>query len=218
MSYFAKISHCTGLVAALGLLALGACTPFKLQPPPGFVEVQDHYRHSRMKAHDHVGLSVRTFNNVRGGTQAYWAEDLVNKLGARGYTLQGQQAVKSKNGRSGTRFDFSYTPPGTKEQKFYIAVLFVTDEYRTILQIAGDAKHSGIYQGRVEQVLADLKIRGCKLGSKICSGAQPGPLRTTPPTPLGEDSLPPQGGASQAEQPGSEQPATPTVTPANQPA
>ncbi|MGB1013750.1 MAG: hypothetical protein ACPG4T_06430, partial [Nannocystaceae bacterium] len=137
MSYFAKISQVMGLVATFGLLNLGACTPFQLKPPPGFVEVEDHYRHTRMKAHDQVGLSVRTFNNVRGGTQAYWAEDLVNKLGARGYTLQGQWAVKSKNGRSGTRFDFSYTPPDTNEQKFFIAVLFVTDEYRTVLQLAG---------------------------------------------------------------------------------
>lgn len=217
MSYSLKLSDLAGMMAAVGLSLLSACTPFKLQPPPGFVEVQDYERHTRMKAHDHVGLSVRTFNNVRGGTLAYWAEDMVNKLGARGYTLQGQQAVKSKNGRVGTRFNFSYTPPGTTEQKFYVAVLFVTDKYRTILQIAGDAKYSASYQARVDGVLADLAIRGCKLGSKICSGAQPGPLRTTPPSPMNEQSLQPEGQPG-AGVPGAEQPVTPTVVPANQPA
>ncbi len=195
-----------GLVCALGL---SACTPFAIDPPRGFVEVEDYYRHSRMKAHDNVGLSVRTFNNHRGGTHAYWSEDLVHKLGLRGYTLTGQQAVKSKNGRTGTRFDFNYTPPGTDEQKFYIAVLFVTDEYRTVVQIAGEAEYAATYQARVNEVLGDLKIRGCKLASKICGGAQPPPLKTTPP--------PPPPGTEQAP-PVQQQPVTPTTAPVNQPA
>ncbi len=191
---------------------LSACAPFSIKPPSGFVEVQDYSRHTRMKAHDHVGLSVRTFANMRGGTQAFWAEDLVKKLGMRGYTLVGQRAVKSKNGKVGTRLDFNYVPPGTDEQKFYIAVLFVTDEYRTVVQLAGDAEHSATYQARVDEVLGSLKVRGCRLGSKICGGSQPPPLQTSPPAPApAQEAQPPSGGQPV-------QPVQPTTAPVNQPA
>ncbi|MEZ4430059.1 MAG: hypothetical protein R3A51_20460 [Nannocystaceae bacterium] len=193
-------------VALAGLMGLGACAPFKLEPPPGFAEVQDYERNTRMKAGDNVGLSVRVFDNVRGGTLAYWAEDLVTKLGARGYQLTAQKLVKSKNGEPGTRFDFDYQAPGEDIKKFYSAVLFVTDRYRIVLQVAGDAEHNGRYLSRIDGIVAELKVGGCKLGSKICGGAQPPPLKTPPPpapesdgedTPS-EDSPPPDNAPADA--------------------
>ncbi|NJO85039.1 MAG: hypothetical protein HC828_21335 [Blastochloris sp.] len=90
----------------------------------------------RMKAPDNVGLNITTFYNSRGGTLALWAEDMIKKLGERGYVLQRQSAVKSANGREGTRFDFSYEPPGSDDGlKFYTAVLFVTDDWQVVVQL-----------------------------------------------------------------------------------
>ncbi|HLT35326.1 MAG TPA: hypothetical protein VK034_03550, partial [Enhygromyxa sp.] len=115
------------------LLAASGCASFKLKnPPPGFIEVSSSdWRGDaelRMKAPDNVGLNITSFENHRGGTLPLWSTDMVKKLAGRGYTLERQTAVKSRNGVDGTRFDFSYTPRGddNAEEKFYTAVLFVT--------------------------------------------------------------------------------------------
>jgi hypothetical protein len=170
---------CTlGLCAAA---ALSGCAAYKLDPPPGFALVSDGDYETRMKAQDNVGLSVRRFENVKGGTLGYWASDLVNKLGKRGYVLTGQSPVESKNGKDGTRFDFDYTLPGTDKAKFYTVSLFVTDKYKVVVQVAGDKQFAGTYRGQLGQILGELRVRGCKAGSKICGGPQPGKLQTPAP-------------------------------------
>ena len=57
------------LAAAL----LPACAAYKIEPPAGFAVVSEHGWETRMKAQDNVGLSVRRFENVKGGTLAFWA-------------------------------------------------------------------------------------------------------------------------------------------------
>lgn len=171
---------------AIGLtLGLGACKPFELDPPPGFAEVQDYERDTRMKASDNVGIRVRSFGNVRGGTLAYWAEDLVTKYGRRGYHLESQAPVTSKNGKTGTRFDFSYTSPGDDVRKFDSVVLFATDDNIIVLEIAGDMEHASRHRAKLAEIVGDLKVRGCKLGGKICGSPQPGALKTPPKEGLG---------------------------------
>ncbi len=171
------------LTLALLTALTPACAAYKIEPPSGFVEVSGGSWETRMKAQDNVGLRVHRFDNFRGGTLDFWAADLVNKLGKRGYTLVGQQAITSGNGRDGTRFDFDYTPPGTDKAKFYTVALFVTDKWRFTLELAGDAALGKTYQARVGEVARELKIRGCKAGSKICGGAQPPKLKSPPPDP-----------------------------------
>lgn len=166
---------------ALAVTAMSGCAAYKIEPPAGFVVVNEHDWETRMKAQDNVGLSVRRFENVKGGTLAFWATDLVKKLGNRGYTLKSQSAVKTKNGKVGTRFDFDYETYDTNVPKFYTAVLVVTDKHKIVLQVAGGREHGAAYSARVPEVLGQLKVRGCKLGSKICGGPQPPPLSTPAP-------------------------------------
>ncbi len=154
-----------------------ACATHKLEPPPGFAQVDSDDYSTTMMAPDHVGLNVRVWDNVKGGSLAFWSEDLVNKLGARGYALKGHKAVESKNGVSGTRFDFDYTAPdGVK--KFYSAVLFTSDEYRVVLQVAGNAELGPRHLAKLDSIAGQTKVRGCKLVKSLCKSSQPGPLKT----------------------------------------
>ncbi|MCA9635079.1 MAG: hypothetical protein KC420_03485, partial [Myxococcales bacterium] len=168
----------SNLLIAAGVALLSACAPFKLEPPDGFVEVHRYSSEARMKAQDNVGLSLRVFKNVRGGTLGYWAADLVEKLGLRGYTLVSQTPARSRNGVVGTRFDFDYTAQGSDAPKFYTAVLFVTDERKFVLQVAGDKAKEAAYKARIDEIVGELKVRGCKVASKICKGPQPPRLST----------------------------------------
>ena len=130
-----------------------------------------------MKGSDDVGLKLSVFENVKGGTLAFWSHDLVEKLGKRGYVLTGQSPAKSKNGVVGTRFDFEYVAPGTDGPKrFYTAVLFVTDKRRFVLQMAGHVEHVDKYLAQVDDIASDAKTRGCRPWTDICKGEQPGSL------------------------------------------
>jgi len=174
-------------LATLTLLATTGCASFKLKnPPPGLIEVSSsQWRGSadlRMKAPDNVGLNITTFANHRGGTLPLWANDMVKKLAARGYTLESQTPVKSANGVAGTRFDFSYTPLGAKvdpvaeaNEKFYTAILFVTDDWKVVVQLAGSESLKAAHAGDIERILKEIRIRGCKVGSKVCKAGQPAP-------------------------------------------
>jgi hypothetical protein len=167
-------------LVALGLLAASGCaSSFKLKdPPPGFIEVSsskyDGDAELRMKAPDNVGLNITTFANSRGGTLPLWAEDMIKKLSDRGYVLTGQDAVKSGNGVEGTRFDFVHEPPGSDDgMKFYTAVLFVTDEWIVVVQIAGKSDLASQHGQDLERILGEIKVRGCKLKTKVCKAGQP---------------------------------------------
>ena len=168
-----------GLVAVALSASVAGCsgTPFKLkEPPAGFVEVENYYGNARFKGADNVGVNVNSFGNMNGGSRAYWSKDLVEKLATRGYTLTKQTKVSSNNGVPGTRFDFDYTTPVAGEEKFFTVVLFVTDEHRVVVQVAGDRAHKGAFDGRTNEVLTQLKVGGCRLGSDVCKEAEPGSL------------------------------------------
>lgn len=169
---------CLGGAFLLSTLATG-CASFKLKdPPPGFIQVSESSwsgdAELRMKAPDNVGLNITTFENRVGGTLELWADDLVKKFAQRGYTLTKQSAVESANGVVGTRFDFRYTPAGSSMSKFYTAVLFVTDEWRVVVQLAGEAKLAKDHEQDLDGILGQIKIRGCKAGERTCKGPQPG--------------------------------------------
>lgn len=205
------------------LFASGCASSFVLkETPPSFIEVEfDDWAGEaelRMKAPDNVGINITTEDNFRGGTLVLWAEDLVRKLSERGYLLMRQEEVRSKNGVPGTRFDFSYTPPGGEEQaRFYTAILFVTDEWRVIAQIAGLASLEADHQQDIEKVLREIKITGCKSKTDVCKSPQPRRFETaqpvkanTAPDESGQDD-----GGNEGDSAGSEAPAEvePEVTP-----
>jgi hypothetical protein len=160
------------------IAASSGCAAFSLDPPAGFAQVSKDDSGARMKAGDDVGLNVSVFDNVEGGTLAFWSEDLVRKLGRREYTLARQSPVRSKNNVDGTRFDFTYTPPGTQEAKFYSVALFVTDEHLVVVQLAGDAELADRHRGRLDAIAGSTKVRGCRPWTDICDGPQPTKLQT----------------------------------------
>ena len=172
------------LATVLAAASLTACKSYKIEPPLGFVEVSSNSWETRMKAQDAVGLRAPRSDNVRGGPLGPWPADLVTNPGKRGYVLVGQGPASSKNRQEGTRFDFEYTAPGTEEAKFYTVVLFVTDAYKFTLELAGDKQHAKSYSGRIAEIAGELKISGCKSGSKICGGPQPPKLQSPPPAPI----------------------------------
>jgi hypothetical protein len=173
------------LIFGMALAALlGGCNKYRLEPPDGFAEVDHDDYGARMKAGDDVGLALKVFDNVDGGTLVFWSEDLVKKLGKRGYVLVGQSEVKSKNGVAGTRFDFAYTPPGATAKKFYSALLFVSDANVVVVQIAGDDAKRAAHSPRIGEIASATAVRGCKSWTKVCQGPQPGKLTSPSPDPL----------------------------------
>lgn len=220
MSPIRKMSKLLITFSTLALALTTGCASFKLKnPPPGFIEVSSSDwggdAELRMKAPDNVGLNITTFANSRGGTLPLWSTDMVKKLAARGYTLESQTAVESGNGVAGTRFDFSYTPRGseTAQEKFYTAVLFVTDEWQVVVQMAGNAGLESDHAGDVERILKEIKIRGCKAASKVCKAGQPpslaapgvGTTKPNGPGPEAEPSAP----EAEAEDKSADQPQAP---------
>lgn len=171
-------------LCVLGLSTTAGCRKYKLEPPTGFAQVDHDDYGARMKAGDDVGLHLRVFPNVDGGTLGFWSEDLVKKLGKRGYTLVGQKAEKSKNGVDGTRFDFDYTAPGSTAKKFYSAVLFVSDDNVVVVQLAGDDARRAAWAPRIDGIAGDTVVRGCKPWKKTCHGPQPGKLTSPPADPI----------------------------------
>jgi hypothetical protein len=174
------------LILSLSFLALAGaagCNAYRLEPPKGFAEVDQDRHVLRMKSGDDVGLNLRVFPNVDGGTLDFWSEDLVRKLGKRGYVLVSQSPARSKNRVDGTRFDFSYVVPGTEsEKKFFSVVLFVTDAHVFALQLAGDDELRARHLAAFDAIAKDTKVRGCKAWTDVCHGPQPGKLSTPPPT------------------------------------
>lgn len=176
-----RIIHTHTLALALLGLAAG-CKAYKLEPPAGFAEAYSYDESTHLKANNNVGLKIQRFPNVKGGTLAFWSRDMVEKLGKRGYTLVSQSPAETKNGVVGTRFDFTYTPVGEAEPpRFYTAVLFVSDKHKVVVQLAGLETYKPQYSSEVDNILGELKVRGCKVATKACKGPQPEKLSTPAP-------------------------------------
>jgi hypothetical protein len=186
------IARSLPLLAALALLGEGTgCTAYRLRPPPGYAVVDDDPKwaeSTHLKGAEGVGVRVQAFTNVRGGTLAYWADDLVRKLSARGYVLLAQAPATSKNGRPGVRFDFTQPPVATGadaaalgdagREHFYTVVLFATDEHRVVLQVAGLAEQRDRALAQLPQMLERLDVRGCHKARRdsVCRSPLPGDL------------------------------------------
>jgi hypothetical protein len=171
-------------LARLGVVAatLSGCNAYRLEPPPGFAQVDRDESRLRMKGPDDIGLNLRVYDNVRGGTLAYWGEDLVRKLSKRGYRLESQAPVVSDNGVAGTRYDFAYEAEGSEAPKFFTALLFVSDRYKVVVQLAGGAEHHARLAQQIDQIAAETKVRGCRLGKRTCKGPQPSAITPPPAT------------------------------------
>lgn len=201
--------------ALVGLLipAVCGCNAYRMKTPSGFAEVEATDNGAHYKGRNNVGLRVATFHNVKGGTLEFWSEDLVRKLGDRGYALVAQSPAKAGNGLPGTRFDFEYQPPGDDQAlRKYSVILFVTDKHRVVMQLAGEADLFSDSSARLGEIAGKTKVRGCRPWTDICKAGQP-PALTTPaatataqaetstqsasepnPTQIAEEEGAPQGG------------------------
>ncbi|MEM9456418.1 MAG: hypothetical protein AAGF11_19715 [Myxococcota bacterium] len=175
--------------ALLTVMAGSGCSqPLQYESPPGFAIAEQSWRSAHYKASDNVGLKLLVFDNVEGGTLEYWGQDLTHKLRARGYTLEGQSPLRAENKVVGTRFDFGLAHGDDhgnedKPPQFLVVSLYVTDDYRYVAQLAGDQALFARYDDRVDQLLAGLRPKGCRVRSTICRGSQPPPLAYATPIP-----------------------------------
>jgi hypothetical protein len=151
-------------------IATGCGAPLRYEAPRGFASAKQDWRSAHYKASDNVGLKLLVFDNVEGGTLQYWGEDLVRKLQAREYELRGQAPLRTRNAVAGTRSDFTIDPPGDAPPQFLVVSLFVTDDFIYVAQLAGDAELLSRYDGRVPEIVAALRPRGCRPGSRVCDG------------------------------------------------
>ena len=148
--------------------ALGCAPVIDYTAPPGFVEAEADWQSQHYKGTDSVGLRVTIYDNVDGGTLAYWSNDLETKLLARGYALEGTSALRAKNDVPGQRYDFHLEREGD-EAMFLSVGLFVTDDYRYVTQLAGrQEEYAGVASG-VPALFQRLKPGGCKAGkASVC--------------------------------------------------
>lgn len=191
--------------SSLVLAALAGCHAYRMEPPPGFAVVTESNSFKRMKAGDNVGANVKVFNNVEGGTLAFWSEDLVHKLAMRRYTLIDSKPTRSSNGKPGMRFDFEYVT-SDEASKFYSVVLFVTKKHRTVIELAGDQALWDHYAPRMGDIATSIKIRG------KASNEQPKNLMLVAPESPAKASEPPPK-ASKPEPPTDDEVSTPEPTP-----
>lgn len=161
------------------LMTLTGCSSaFEMKTPSGFARVEREWDQITYKGIDDVGLRVDMFGNLDGGTLDFWTHDLTSKLGARGYQLVRRQPIASSNGVAGTTFEF-VVDAQVGEHKFFIVSLFVTDEYRIVMQLAGDESLRTAYWSRNEEFANNLRIRGCHAFRSVCRG----PTTTSSSTP-----------------------------------
>jgi hypothetical protein len=158
------------LAPLLALSCLGTgCAAYKMKTPTGFARVSETKHMVHYKGRDDVGLNVRVFGNVDGGTLSFWTDDLTDKLSRRGYNLERATELTSKNGVPGQRLDFTYAPDESTN-KSYSVVVFATDAHRVVVQLAGDPEPQAKHGKKLDQVASQMKIRGCKVRSEICRG------------------------------------------------
>ncbi len=167
---------------AVGLALTGCSRLIDYETPPGFAraETEEDWRSRRYKASDNTGLKLTVFDNVDGGTLDYWGRDLVAKLEERGYRFDGAAQLESKNDVPGQRFNFGLAATDDAPPMFLVVGLFVTDDYRYVVQLAGDAAGYDAYDGRVSALFGRLRASGCRTRDSLCKAttrASPTPKR-----------------------------------------
>lgn len=155
---------------ALALSATGCSRLIDYDTPSGFAraEMDEDWRSRRYKASDKTGLKLTVFDNVEGGTLDYWGRDLVTKLEERSYRFEGSALLRSENGVPGQRFDFALEATDDKPAMFLVVGLFVTDDYRYVLQLAGDARGHEGYDAQVPKLFGRLRPSGCNARDSLC--------------------------------------------------
>lgn len=146
--------HIPRLVTFTMLIAAGAglagCSP-ELTVPVGFVEVDEGYSLYDMRAvsADGVVIALRTEDNPKRGTLAFWAKAVEKEFAARpGYKLAAVENITSVTGQAGTLLTFDVTKEATDLK--YMIVVYVRPDTVVIAEAGGPGE-------AVTDIQADLR-------------------------------------------------------------
>jgi hypothetical protein len=129
----------TILPAFLAVAAAAGCQPAMVLPD-GFVPVEEQPGLHQMRAvsADGVVLALRSHENPKRGTLAFWSEAIKNELvSAKGYKLVREEPVRSQVGRHGVLLTFTTEQKGTPFT--YMTAVFVTGGQVLLAEAGGKA-------------------------------------------------------------------------------
>lgn len=148
-------SRMLGLFLAAALAVAAGCSPFELQTPDGFAELDadDTYDY-RATSSDGVVLAVRSEANEPHGNLQFWSNALHNKLASAGYQRSDRSAVKTKSGLPGVRSSYRITHSG-RPHVLWTAV-FVHGDRVILVEAGGDVAHFRAVELAVERAIRSL--------------------------------------------------------------
>ncbi|MFN6194337.1 MAG: hypothetical protein ACK5BN_11015 [Planctomycetota bacterium] len=144
-------------VASFAALFAAACAA-PMQPPTGFVVLEDPGEGFRAITSDDARLRVRALAEPTKGGLDFWVDTLAQDLGARGYERKDQGEVKNAAGRTGRWLAFAANVQG--EKVGYLVAVWVVEPTlpwgAPLLRVAEFAAVDAVFQARVEAVKAAL--------------------------------------------------------------
>jgi hypothetical protein len=161
----------------LALLGLAGCAyNFKLKDhPPGFFEVTNKYDgvgSSGLRMLEAGGVELHIYDFNKYGIDL---ASTVRTLSNLGWVLTAQSTVESRNGVSGTRFDFQHevsSRPG--EFKGLTLIVFVTGEWEAVsVELHGELSQLVRHDEIIDRLVDGIVIRGCKPDEEACNNPEP---------------------------------------------
>ena len=142
---------------AVSTLGSGCARGFEIQTPDGFAELDgtDDYRYRSTSA-EGVVLAIRREKNEPHGSLAFWSSALMNELAARGYNLEKNLDVKSKDGTAGKQLRYLSSRDG-RPNVLWVTV-FVTDSRVVVVESGGDVAHFEHVEPKVSAAIEALDL------------------------------------------------------------
>lgn len=142
------------LVALLVGLTVG-CTPEgTMEVPTSFVDITRDYSvfDTRGLSADECVVGLRTYENQKNGSLAFWTSAIQAELKRRGYVFQGEKPLRIQSGQSGTLLQFT-----RREMSYWIGVI-VTDDEIALPEAGGKAAEFTKRQGEILQAFQSVKL------------------------------------------------------------
>jgi len=123
----------------IALSATGFCGCQAMETPPGYVRLDPVMGYDyRAVSADGAVISVRTVENPRDATLAFWNKAITNELvEARSYKLDAKQDVRSDRGTPGTAMLLRTQVEGI--EYLYLLTVFVKSQHVIVFEATGPA-------------------------------------------------------------------------------
>lgn len=145
------------LFLCAALCAFTGCGQYKVDTPPGFVEIEndwDEYDYRATSA-DGLVIGLRAIDHDPKGEESFWLKAIQNRMRDRGgYALLETVKVKSADGVGGTQLRFGHDEESGKPHLYYVT-LFVTDARIFLLEAGGTKELMTTHAGDL-----DAAVRG----------------------------------------------------------